>query len=154
MDKSKLVLPITILLGCIILGGFFYASQLSKQKSIEKQQQIELQAKVEADQVKADRNRAVLQAKEKQDKKEYVAKRKIECYAIYEKEREKYNNVENFGYVETCSAGSDLFCQDDSCEIIYKNNEWRENDPNSCKPEDFFTDEKNCTIQKYFRKYF
>ncbi|MSU44951.1 hypothetical protein EXS45_02115 [Candidatus Nomurabacteria bacterium] len=47
MDKNKLILPVSILLGCIILGGFFYASQVSKQNSIEKQQQIELRAKKE-----------------------------------------------------------------------------------------------------------
>lgn len=47
MDKNKLVLPISILLGCIIIGGFIYASQVIKQQSIEKQQQIELQAKTE-----------------------------------------------------------------------------------------------------------
>ena len=43
MDKNKLILPITILLASIILGGFYYASQLSKQQSIEKQQQIEIE---------------------------------------------------------------------------------------------------------------
>lgn len=52
MDKNKLILPISILLGCIILGGFYYASQLSKQQSIEKQQQIDLQAKAEQDKLK------------------------------------------------------------------------------------------------------
>ena len=45
MDKNKLVLPISILLGCIILGGFYYVNQLNKQKSIERQQQIELSTK-------------------------------------------------------------------------------------------------------------
>ena len=35
MEKSKLVLPITILLACIILGGFYYASEVNKQQSIE-----------------------------------------------------------------------------------------------------------------------
>ena len=45
MDKNKLVLPFSILLGCIILGGFYYASQINKQRSIEKQQQINLQTK-------------------------------------------------------------------------------------------------------------
>ena len=45
MDKYKLILPISILLGCIILGGFYYASQLGKQRLIEKQQQIDMQAK-------------------------------------------------------------------------------------------------------------
>lgn len=38
MNKQKLILPISIILGCIILGGFFYASQVSKQNSIERQQ--------------------------------------------------------------------------------------------------------------------
>lgn len=33
MDKNKLVLPITILLASIILGGFYYASEINKQKS-------------------------------------------------------------------------------------------------------------------------
>ena len=150
MDKNKLVLPITILLGCIILGSFIYASQLSKQKSIEKQQQIDLQAKAEQDKSKQQTE----QLKIEQDKKEYIAKRKKDCYEIYEKEREKFNNVENFGYVETCSIGSNFLCQDDSCEIIYKNNEWKENDPNSCDWIDSLKDEKTCTIERYFRKYF
>lgn len=35
MNKQKLILPISILLGCIILGGFYYASQINKQKMIE-----------------------------------------------------------------------------------------------------------------------
>lgn len=42
---NKLSMPATILIGCLILGGFYYFTQISKQKSIEKQQQIELQAK-------------------------------------------------------------------------------------------------------------
>lgn len=35
-------MPISILLGCIILGGFYYASQVNKQQSIEKQEQIKI----------------------------------------------------------------------------------------------------------------
>ena len=38
MEKiNKLSLPITILVGCVILGGFYYASQISKQNSIKQQ---------------------------------------------------------------------------------------------------------------------
>lgn len=150
MDKSKLILPITILLGCIILGGFYYASQLSKQKSIEKQQQIDLQAKAEQDKLKQQTE----QAKIEQDKKEYIAKRKKDCYEIYEKEREKYNNVESFGYVETCGSIDIFLCKDDSCRIVYINGEWKENDPNSCDWIDNLADEKTCTIERYFRRYF
>lgn len=40
MDKQKLILPFSILAGCIILGGFFYANQMNKQQSIERQQEI------------------------------------------------------------------------------------------------------------------
>ena len=162
MDKSKLILPITILLGCIILGGFYYASQLSKQRSIEKQQQIDLQAKakadqvkMEADEIKADLDKATLQTKLEQEKKEYIAKRKKDCYEIYEKEGEKYNNVESFDYVETCGSIDTLLCKDDSCRIVYKNGEWKENDPNSCDwTDNLIADEKTCTIERYFRKYF
>ena len=44
MDKiiekiNKLSLPATILIASIILGGFYYASQINKQKFIERQQQ-------------------------------------------------------------------------------------------------------------------
>lgn len=41
MDKiNKLSLPATILIGSIILGGFYYASEANKQSSIERQQQV------------------------------------------------------------------------------------------------------------------
>jgi hypothetical protein len=40
MDKiNKLTLPTTIIIASLILGGFFYAAQVSEQKSIEKQQE-------------------------------------------------------------------------------------------------------------------
>ncbi len=47
MEKGKLVLLIAILLASLILGGSYYASEVSKQQSIERQQQIELQARTE-----------------------------------------------------------------------------------------------------------
>ena len=99
MDKNKLVLPISILVGCIILGGFIYASQVVKQKSIERQQSIDLQAKKEADQKKAE-----------QDQKDYIAERKKDCLAIYKTESDKYNNVRGWRYSE----------DDDKCFIRYK----------------------------------
>ena len=49
MNKQKLTLPISILLGCIILGGFFYMSQVSKQNSIEDQGARELREKADTD---------------------------------------------------------------------------------------------------------
>ena len=76
-DKiNKLTLPATILIASIVLGGFFYASQVNKQRSIERQQQIKLQDDRRAEEVKAE-----------QTKKEYVAKRKLECYDIEQREK-------------------------------------------------------------------
>lgn len=47
---NKLSLPVTIILASLILGGFFYASQVNKQRSIERQQQIKIQADEEKQQ--------------------------------------------------------------------------------------------------------
>ena len=43
MEKlNKLSLPAVILIASVILGGFFYASQVNKQRSIERQQEIKI----------------------------------------------------------------------------------------------------------------
>ena len=47
MDKSKLILPISILLGCIILGGFYYASEVNKQQQLESRKEQSENQKVE-----------------------------------------------------------------------------------------------------------
>lgn len=95
MEKlNKLSLPITIIVASLILGGFYYASQVNKQKSIEQQQEIKLQ----------------------QEQKEYVAKRKGDCYEVYEKERDKWNNVESSFYNK----------EKDVCEINYENSNYNE----------------------------
>ena len=99
MDKNKLILPVAIILGCIVLGGSFFAVQASKQRSIEKQQEVELQAKSVADQVRAE-----------QDRKEYLAKRKSDCLDIYKTEGAKWNNVNGWRYDDA----------KDTCYVEYK----------------------------------
>ena len=47
MDKNKLILPISILLGCIILGGFYYASQINKQNYENNKLNIKIEGKTE-----------------------------------------------------------------------------------------------------------
>ena len=109
MEKfNKLSLPATILIASIMLGGFFYASQVNKQRSIERQQQIKLQDDRRAEEVKAE-----------QTKKEYVAKRKLECYDIEQRERKNYNNVDGSFYDE----------ENDVCQVRYENKKWKEGDP-------------------------
>lgn len=41
MNKTNKLLPATIIIASLILGGFFYASQINKQESIERQQKAE-----------------------------------------------------------------------------------------------------------------
>ena len=89
MDKHKLILPISILVGCIILGGFIYASQLSKQQSIEKQQQINLRAKTEADQTKADK-----------DKTDATFSNNLKCQTLLKDLKQRWNNVVGIYYDE------------------------------------------------------
>jgi len=86
---NKILLPATIIIASLILGGFFYASQVNKQKSIERQQEINLQE-----------DRRLEEAEAAQAEKEYIAKRKNECYSIYEKERDAWNNVRGVSYSE------------------------------------------------------
>lgn len=133
IDKiNKLTLPATILITSIILGGFIFATQIAKQQSIERQQEIKLEEERQQQEIKIEQEKQEAKAKAEQDHKKYVAKRKMECYEIYEKERKQYNNVESYEYIETCINVPDdidiedipnrfLFCQDDSCEILYKN---------------------------------
>jgi hypothetical protein len=130
---NKLSLPATIVIVSLIIGGFYFGSQVIKQHSIERQQEIKLQEARRIEGVKAE-----------QEHKEYVAKRKMECYEIYEKERDKWNNVESNFYNK----------EKDVCVVRYENPDWKEGDPNSCELfEGLFDDkESTCTIHKYFTK--
>ena len=95
---NNLSLPATVLIASIILGGFYYASQISKQKSIEKQQFKELQAETE------------------KQNTDYIAKRKIDCLNIYKTEDEKWGNVSEWRYTPIIYVDTVL---NDNCVIIY-----------------------------------
>lgn len=110
MDKNKLILPITILLGCIILGGAFYAVQASKQKSIEKQQTLKMEEDRRIADAKAEEDKKAAEAKAELDQKEFDAKRKSDCLAIYKTESDKWNNVRGWRYDDS----------EDTCYIRYK----------------------------------
>jgi len=116
MDKlNKLSLPATILIASLILGGFIFASQVIKQQSIERQQQIELEANERQQQIE-------LEAKAEQDNRDYIAKRKLDCLAIYKIESDRFSNTINWNYIESFKTGRyiPISPQYDKCEIIYK----------------------------------
>ena len=94
MDKileklNKLSLPAVILIASIVIGGFVYASQVNKQRSIEKQQQIELQAKAEADQTKTAKDQA-----------DSVFSNNLKCQTLLKDLKQRWNNIVGIYYSE------------------------------------------------------
>jgi len=96
MDKQKLILPISILLGCIILGGFFYASQINKQKSIEKQQEIDLAVKRDELQIKQE----IDQAQIDRDKADTTFNNNLKCQTLLKDLKQRWSNVVGIYYDE------------------------------------------------------
>lgn len=89
MEKNKFILSITILMASIILGGFFYASQINKQRSIERQQEIKLQA-----------DRQVEEAKIEKDKADEIFSNNLKCQTLLKDLRQRWNNVVGIYYSE------------------------------------------------------
>ncbi|MBD3359262.1 MAG: hypothetical protein GF365_00940 [Candidatus Buchananbacteria bacterium] len=108
MKNEKLIIPAAIIIAALILSIGYFAVQVQKQNSIERQQRIELE------QEKADKA-----AQREQEQKEYVVKRKKDCYELEQSERKKYNNVDGSFYDE----------ENDVCKVRYENKNWREGDP-------------------------
>lgn len=100
MDRNKIIIPGSILLASIILGGFYFFAQINKQNSIERQQYATLEAE-----------------KEKQIR-DYIAKRKLDCLEIWKEESKKYNNVRDWRYEPVVYDGGVIA---DNCEITYTN---------------------------------
>lgn len=73
MEKiNKLILPATILIASVILGGFYYLTQISKQRSIEKQVQVNIeqenQTRIEK-QAEVDKQQQILLEKQQKETK-------------------------------------------------------------------------------------
>ncbi len=100
MDKTKLVLPISILLGCVILGGFFYASQVIKQESIEKQQMIDLRAKMAAEYKAEQAKTEVDQMKAEAALNEELFNDNLKCQTLLKDLKQRWKNVVGIYYDE------------------------------------------------------
>lgn len=53
-SRPSLMWPATIIIACLIIGGAIFASQISKQRSIEKQEQIDRQENANTKKAEAD----------------------------------------------------------------------------------------------------
>lgn len=112
---GKVTLPVAIVISAVVLAIGFYAVQYNKQQSIEKQQILKLQEDGAIEKVKAE-----------QAQKEYVAKRKKDCYDVLERERKAFSNTRDGEYDEEA----------DVCRITYKavQGEWEDTDCEMIKP--------------------
>lgn len=96
MDKNKLILPVSIIIGCIIIGWFFYSSQVNKQESIERQQRIEMEFKKN----EADAKKAQEEAARVKEQGEKNFKNNLECQDMLKALKQKWNNVVGIYYDE------------------------------------------------------
>lgn len=112
MNKNKLILPVSIIIGCFILGGFFYLIQLNKQSSIEEQQRLKITYEKEVEDAKLQAQTEIDLAKTELEEKKYLADRKNDCMSIYETENKKWNNVTGWRFDE----------DKDKCFIEYREN--------------------------------
>ena len=99
MEKlNKLSLPITILVASLILGGAYFASQVMKQRSIERQQEIKIeQEKQTKEQAGQALDTCIANAEENYSYQwEWNCKRTFECESLNEITFDEYikqNNI-------------------------------------------------------------
>jgi hypothetical protein len=106
--NNKIILPISIIISSIILGGIFYSTQFNKQKLISEQ-----------------------------ERKEYKVKRTKDCYDYETSERKKFDNIDGSFYDEendvckvryindewkegdpnSCGFGEKIFDEKSTCTI-------------------------------------
>ena len=120
MNKNILILSIAIILAGIIFGGFYYASEVKKQQSIEKQQQVDLQTKKEQQQTELQAQQKAQQAVI--DQNNLIADQKAECVQEAEQEAIKLHrdyctgrNITCIGYVDGTYIQTQYQNQYDTC---------------------------------------
>lgn len=89
MDKNKLILPTTIVAVSIILGSFFYASQIKMQRFIERQLQIKIQNDGQTEQARAEKNES-----------DRLFNNYIKCQTLFVDLKQKWNNMIDIYYNE------------------------------------------------------
>lgn len=114
---NKLSLPATILIASIVLGGFYYASEVNKQKSIEKQQLKVQQAKEEAKQAL---NTCIADAEESYHDQWYrecksQGKLTSRCISLHDMTLEEYAKEKNIPDDKRFTASSDFYKEKDEC---------------------------------------
>jgi len=96
MDRSKVILPVSIVLSAAIVGGFLYQIQRSKQASIEKQEEITQEAK----------------------KDKEIFDNNLKCQSLLKELKQRWNNVVGIYYVPPSENPFDIGPQN-TCIVKY-----------------------------------
>lgn len=141
MHIQKFILPISIIFGCLILGGFYYIGQSDKQKSIERQQEIRIQEDRRIESVRLQEKIEEAQAEEY--KKELQDAQLQSCLDIAKQEAERKNTKALDFHNNTCIA------------ILVKNGEATPNDclNNFTNSLDEYKIEKEKNISDCYKRY-
>jgi len=104
--KYIVAIVISLIIGASILG-YGYLDYSYKKEALKQKSEQDTQALIQ----KQEQDKQ----KQEQEDKDYMAKRANDCYAIYEKERKQFNNVDYYFYDKLT----------DRCRVIYKTNEYK-----------------------------
>jgi len=102
-DNWFKIILVLIFIGITLVIAYYYLSYIP-----ERDRDKRIDAAIAADQEKFD--------KEQKEKRDYIAKRKKDCFDIYDKEKENWNNV----------LGQEYDADYDVCYVIYRSQqgEW------------------------------
>ena len=104
---SKLSLPVVILIASITLGGFYYASQVNKQKSIERQQIL-----------KQMEDRRIEDVRTEKEKADETFANNLKCQALLKDLKQRWSNVVGIYY----QGKTDFGFRENTCIVKYTKN--------------------------------
>ena len=109
LSKKGIKWTLVIIVAVLAFGfvGYFYTTSIQEKNQIEKEKTISNE-RIKMEELHQSQN--IANQKLEQDKKEFAAKSKSECMAIYKTEGAKWNNVNGWRYAE----------MGDKCYIQYK----------------------------------
>lgn len=116
--NHKLLLPLAIILSSVIVGGFYYSGQVSKQQGLERQHQFEVNQARITEELRLEREEELRLERERQQKEE--AQNMIDMIDDAESELEQCERGATNDYLnqwmETCKELGRI--SDDCIEII------------------------------------
>lgn len=111
MEKTKLTLPITILLDSVVLGAFYYSGEMARQQSTERQQAIKMEEDRKITEANIIQQQQEQQTEEKKEQADSLFQKNIECIKHKDailKQEDQYNKNQKPEIRDSNNSGGDL----------------------------------------------